>query len=283
VADVNGTTFLPGTSIEIVRDVRLSTPPRFALFDFDGTLSLIREGWPEVMIPLLVESLIDATATSESEQDLTALVSGFVAELTGKQTIYQMFRLVEEIERRGGRPEDPQVYKDRFHAKLMERIETRRQQLRKGEVAAEAMLVPGAVAALHELRRRGFELFLASGTDEDFVKEEVELLGLSEFFGERVYGARDDYRSFSKQMVIERILAERDVKGETLLGLGDGYVEIDNIKSAGGTAIAIASDEKGRSGKPDPWKRERLIRVGADVVLPDFSEFATLCRHLWGE
>ena len=28
---------------------------RSALFDFDGTLSLIREGWPQVMIPMMTE------------------------------------------------------------------------------------------------------------------------------------------------------------------------------------------------------------------------------------
>jgi len=27
------------------------------LLDFDGTLSLIREGWPEVMLPMFVEFL----------------------------------------------------------------------------------------------------------------------------------------------------------------------------------------------------------------------------------
>src|ERR1700676_5452228 len=27
------------------------------LFDFDGTLSLIRQGWPEVMVPMFVEAL----------------------------------------------------------------------------------------------------------------------------------------------------------------------------------------------------------------------------------
>ena len=28
------------------------------LFDFDGTLSLIRQGWPEVMVPMFVEMLL---------------------------------------------------------------------------------------------------------------------------------------------------------------------------------------------------------------------------------
>jgi hypothetical protein len=58
-------------------------------------------------------------------------------------------------------------------------------------------------------------------------------------------------------------------------------VEIDNVKGAGGTAIAVASDEAGRSGKPDQWKRDRLIGVGADVVIPDFRDFAALCDYLW--
>ena len=36
--------FLPGTSIEIFSDGRGDLPPAYALFDFDGTLSLVREG-----------------------------------------------------------------------------------------------------------------------------------------------------------------------------------------------------------------------------------------------
>ena len=42
-------------------DIRSSFAPRpgisHVLFDFDGTLSLIREGWPEVMVPMFVEML----------------------------------------------------------------------------------------------------------------------------------------------------------------------------------------------------------------------------------
>ncbi len=50
--------FLPGTSIEIVREVDRAARFRHVLFDFDGTLSLIREGWPEVMVPMMVEVLV---------------------------------------------------------------------------------------------------------------------------------------------------------------------------------------------------------------------------------
>ena len=142
------------------------------------------------------------------------------------------------------------------------------------------MLVPGSRALLDELRSRGVALYVASGTDEPYVIEEVRLLKLDGYFGPHVYGARDDYRAFSKAMVIDRILKENRVPGAQLLGFGDGYVEIQNIKAVGGIAVAVASDEAARSGKPDAWKRDRLIGAGADVVIPDYSEYRTLLDYL---
>ena len=120
-------------------------------------------------------------------------------------------------------------------------------------------------------------------TDEDYVKEEVELLTLSPFFGEHVYGAVADYQSFSKAQVIQRSLETNQVEGDQLLGFGDGYVEIENVKSVGGIAVAVASDEQHRSGKADEWKRNRLIGVGADVVIPDYREYEPLLSYLWQE
>ncbi len=81
--------------------------------------------------------------------------------------------------------------------------------------------------------------------------------------------------------MIERILRENRLDGASLLGFGDGYVEIQNIKTAGGTAVAVASDEAGRSGRPDPWKRDRLIGAGADIVIPDFRDYGPLLEYLW--
>ncbi len=272
--------FLSGTSIEIVHTIRLAKPPQYVIFDFDGTLSLIREGWPKVMVPMMVEFLLD-TNTDETELQLQRLVHEFVMELNGKQTIYQMIRLAEEIKLRGGEPRDPLAYKRIYHDRLMERIATRRESLRSGAIAPEQLLVPGSCELLCQLQEQQANLYLASGTDEQFVREEVQLLRLDPFFGDHIYGARDDYKAFSKAMVIRRILAENHVAGERLLGFGDGYVEIENVKAAGGTAVAVASDEAGRSGQPDPWKRQRLIGVGADLVIPDFRESDQLIAFLY--
>jgi phosphoglycolate phosphatase len=282
VGDVGPTHFLPGSSVEIVRRLDRSAPPRHVLFDFDGTLSLIRQGWPEVMVPMMVE-VLQATGTDESPQALDDLVFEFVMQLNGKQTIYQMIRLAEEVSKRGGRPEEPLVYKQIYHDRLMGRISGRCEALRCGRTAREEMLVPHSLEILEGLRRRGVELYVASGTDERYVLDEARLLGLDDYFGSHIYGALDDYTTFSKAKVIGRILSENRVEGASLLGFGDGYVEIRNVKSAGGTAVAVASDEAGRSGKPDPWKRDRLIGIGADLVIPDYQDWQVLLRYLWNE
>lgn len=282
VHEIGPTEWLPETGVEIISPVVLDRPPQHVLFDFDGTLSLIREGWPEVMIPMMVE-ILQATGTKEPAEELYAICSDFVTNLTGKQTIYQMIRLAEEITKRGGQPEDPAVYKQMYIDRLMVRIADRREGLRSGRIDARDMLVPYSLELLESLKQRGATLYVASGTDEPHVIEEVELLGLDKFFGRHVYGAQDDYRSFSKAQVIERILRENDLKGGLLLGFGDGYVEIRDVKRVGGTAVAVASDEAGRSGKPDPWKRDRLIGAGADLVIADYRDFDPLLDYIWGK
>ena len=272
--------YLPGTSIEIVRELELAAPPEHVLFDFDGTLSLIREGWPEVMVPMMIE-VLEGTGTNEPPDALYKLVYDFVMELTGKQTIYQMIRLADEVTKRGGIPKPPAEYKQMYHDRLMERISSRRADLQSGRIPPEDMVVPGSIDLLRALHAKGLNLYLASGTDEQYVREEVALLGLDGYFNGHVYGAVDDYKTFSKAHVIRRILDVNKVDGSKLLGFGDGYVEIQNVKEVGGLAVAVASDEANRSGQPDTWKRDRLVNVGADLVVPDYREFPQLLDYIW--
>lgn len=252
---------------------------RSVMFDFDGTLSLIREGWPQVMIPLMVETLRQ-TGTPESDEDLTAAVEEFVMRLNGRQTIYQMIQLADEVRRRGGTPCDPLEYKHRYHDRLMARIEGRLADLESGRVAAERWTVPGSHALLEALRRRGVTLYLASGTDLKYVRREAELLGVADYFGPHIYGALDDYRTFSKAMIIERILRDEGLAGDELLGFGDGFVEIAEVRKAGGVAVAVASDEVARQGV-NAWKRDRLVNAGADIVVPEYRRGERLLDWLF--
>jgi phosphoglycolate phosphatase-like HAD superfamily hydrolase len=252
------------------------------LFDFDGTLSLVRQGWPEVMVPMFTEFL--PALAGEAEDDRRRMAFEDIMRLNGKQTIYQMIQLAQRVRERGGQPKEPLWYKHEYLRRLNLRIDDRLSGLKAGTIAPDQLLVHGARPLLENLCRRGLPLYLASGTDEIFVKQEAELLGLSIYFGRRIYGAQDDYKTFSKKMVIERIIRENEIRGEQLLSFGDGYVEIQNTKEAGGLAVAVASDEAHNgSGHMDPWKRERLAGVGADVVIPDFRDAATLLELILGQ
>src|SRR4029450_11938977 len=156
---------------------------RSVLFDFDGTLSLIREGWPQVMIPMMVGILKD-TGTPEDDSTLTRQGGEFVMRLNGRQTIYQMIQLAEEVKQRGGRPLDPLAYKTRYHDLLRQRIRGRLDARARGGATPPEWTVPGSHAILDELRRRGLALYLASGTDVAFVRSGAELVGLAPDLGE---------------------------------------------------------------------------------------------------
>ena len=269
------------TDVEILRTDFPRGRFRFAVFDFDGTLSLIREGWPQTMIPMMVE-VLRQTGTAEDDATLAAHVEDFVMRLNGRQTIYQMIHLADEVTKRGGQPLEPLAYKHEYHARLMRRIQGRLDALASGQATADDWTVPGSHAFLTRLQARGLTLYLASGTDIVFVKREAELLGLSQFFGSHIYGALDDYQNFSKKMIIERILKENNLRGEELLGFGDGFVEIEEVKRVGGVAVAVASDEVNRQGI-HAWKRDRLVRAGADLVVGDYRQSDWLMRTLFDE
>ncbi len=233
------------------------------------------------MVPMMVEVLA-ATGSGEPAEALRKLVFDFVMQLNGKQTIYQMIRLAEEVRRRGGTPQEPLVYKQRYHQRLMERIAGRREGLRTGRTGPEAMLVAGAGAAGGTLPPRGASL-PGQRHRRALRARRGAIAGAGRILRTLDLRRRDDYQTFSKAMVIERIIREHHAEGRALLGFGDGYVEIQNVKAAGGTAVAVATDEAGRSGRPDPWKRDRLIGAGADLVIPDFRDWPRLVPYLWGE
>lgn len=267
--------------IETLRSDAHAHNARVALFDFDGTLSLVRSGWVEVMVPMMVEILADLKS-GESEEQLNAIVLEYVGRLTGRQTIYQMIEFAEQIAKRGGKPEDPLVYKHMYLDRLMVKIKSRIDDLEAGRVSPDRWLVPGSIELLEGLRERGLELYLASGTDDKYVKHEAQILGLNPYFGEHIYGALDDYKSFSKAILIKRLIDSAAHRGDQFLGIGDGYVEIENVKSVGGVTLGVASDEP-ECAKVDDWKRDRLAKVGADWIVPHFKPVPELLKTLFPE
>jgi phosphoglycolate phosphatase-like HAD superfamily hydrolase len=253
---------------------------RAVLFDFDGTLSLIREGWDRIMVPMMVEYLL-RTGSPESNDDLGVLVEEFVMALNGRPAIFQMARLAEEIRARGGVPDDPITYLGEYDARLLRVVDERTREIRAGRVPPARWAVPGSHGLLENLRRRGVKLYLASGTQLRFVRPEAELLELTPYFGPEVNAPDGNDTTFSKRGVIDRILTENGIRGAELLSFGDGVVETEEVRNVGGTAVAVASDLE--PGGINASKRNRLVPAGADVVIPDYRAADRLLSWLFAD
>jgi phosphoglycolate phosphatase-like HAD superfamily hydrolase len=274
----NNRIYLPNTHIEIITPELAQVTPRRAVFDFDGTISLIREGWQEEMISLMVKTL-RATPRAEDEASLVHLMRGYVARSTGQHTIQQMKYLGQEVRRRGGQPKPPAAYKQDYLAMLHRRVDGRKTRLKSGQVDRVELTVPGVLELLAALQRHGLSCTLASGTDELFVIEEAILLGVAHYFDGGIYGARDDGQAISKKRVIEKILRNQRLHASELLVIGDGPDEITHAATAGCIAVGVASNETERKGINE-IKREQLIEAGANLIIPDFREYRILLQYL---
>lgn len=277
----NGRTYLPNTHIEIISPHLPCAQPRHVLFDFDGTVSLIREGWQQLMIELMLEFLLD-TPEAEDEPTLRCKVTDLVLHSTGRPTIDQMTFLADEVTQRGGLGHDPHMYKRLFLDRLLARVNERLTGLRRGQFDPADLTVPGVIELLAELKRRKIVCHLASGTEKEAVVTETAALGLAGYFEDRIYGPQDSGPVFSKKFVIEGILEAYGLAGCELISCGDGKVEIEYTAQAGGIAVGVASDEVERQGVNET-KRLQLIQAGANLIIPDFRESEVLVRYLIGE
>jgi rfaE bifunctional protein kinase chain/domain len=286
-SDLRRARYHESTQIELV-DLSLHDRPaiRHAVFDHDGTLSTLRQGWEQIMQPMMMRAILGecyATVDRAVFERVLNEVDRYIDQTTGVQTLTQMIGLVELVRQWSFVPDedllDMHGYKKLYNASLLEMVHERLRILRLGELSINDFHIKSAHALMTSLRDAGVRLYLASGTDEADVKAEAEALGFAEFFGERIYGATGDVTVDPKKKVIERILRENNLSGPELAVFGDGPVEIRLARQAAGVAVGVASDEVRRWGL-STVKRTRLIRAGASVIVPDYSQLPQLLRLL---
>ena len=269
-------------SVELVNPGVRRGAFKVALFDFDGTLSLIREGWPRVMVDLMLDRLREQRLITEPEAECAAHVEAFVMALNGHPTARQMERFAQDVTARGGTPAEPAAYLQQYLDALMGVVRGRWESLESKRAQPSEWVVPNAHGVLRSLQERGVPLFVASGTDLAHVSREVELLELTPYVGGRVSAPKDNDASFRKRDVIEKVVRELGVRGEELIGFGDGVVETQEVKRAGGVAVGVASSEAGVRGV-NATKRGTLIGAGADLIIPDYEHAPELLAWLWSK
>ena len=270
-----------GTRIEIIGNPPTNLQIKYAIFDHDGTISTLRQGWEEVMEPMMIRAVLgdQFEHADESLYHKTATrVRRHIDQTTGVQTLVQMQGLLEIVREFGIVPPermlDTHGYKDIYNRALMRRVRERMARLKSGELTREDFAVKNAIPFLEALNDASIQCFLASGTDQDDVRAEAEAMGYAPLFADRIYGAVGDVSKEAKRMVLDRILANVGDPGK-LVTFGDGPVEIRETRRRGALAVGVASDEVHRFGL-NPAKRTRLVRAGAQVIVPDFSQMASL-------
>jgi len=289
--DIRQARYIEGTEIEVCGDMNIITSGKIkhAVFDHDGTISTLRQGWEAIMEPVMIRAILGdqyETADETLYHKVRNRVLEFIEATTGMQTIVQMEGLVALVKEFGIVPEsqilDKFGYKEIYNNALMEMVNKRMAKLKRGELDATDFTVKGAVDFLKALRDHGVTLYLASGTDREDVEREAKSLGYADLFNGGIYGAVGDIKKYSKKIVIEKIMNENQLSGVELLVVGDGPVEIRECRKRDGIAIGVASDEIRRHGL-NTRKRTRLIKAGAQLVIPDYSQKHHLLTILFPE
>lgn len=289
--DLRQANYLPNTEIELCYSVVISNLGniRHAVFDNDGTISTLRQGWEKIMEPVMIKAILGEkyeTADNKLYRNVRKRVVEYIDMSTGIQTIVQMEGLVQMVDEfnivpKEGIP-DKFGYKEIYNDALMEMVTERLGKLKTGQLNVDDFTVKGAVGFLKALKEKGVKLYLASGTDKEDVINEAEVLGYADLFDGGIHGSVGDINKYSKKMVIDKIISENNLEGNELVVFGDGPVEIKECIKFDGIAIGIASDEIRRYGL-NQEKRTRLIKSGAHIIVPDFSQPDKLLNLLFNK
>ena len=285
--DIRHAKYYRNSEIEIVNRLNEDLKIRFAIFDHDGTISTLREGWEEIMAPMMIKAVLGEHFQEADEalyHKVLLRITEFIDKTTGIQTLVQMKGLVDIVREFDCVPEEKILdefgYKKIYNENLLRMVKTREKKILNGELTLEDFTLKNAVILLQALYKAGIKLFLASGTDEDDVKNEARILGYDHLFEGRIYGAVGDVNKEAKKIVLDRIL---DMIGNSGSGqkvtVGDGPVEIRETRKRGGITIGVASNEVKRHSLNET-KRTRLIKAGADLIIPDFSQLSILLKVL---
>jgi bifunctional ADP-heptose synthase (sugar kinase/adenylyltransferase)/phosphoglycolate phosphatase-like HAD superfamily hydrolase len=285
--DMRMAVYAPDTEIEIAEPLPAEFSPGHAIFDHDGTISTLREGWEAVMAPMMMKAILGpahATAERDVVERVEAQVDDFIDKTTGIQTLRQMHGLAGMVRAAGFVPAaeilDAAGYKRIYNDALMQLVNDRLARLQRGELGVGDFTLKNAVPLLERLAAAKVKLYLASGTDEQDVIREAEALGYAPLFEGRIYGASHDMTHDAKRMVLDRILREIGPGNSArIVTFGDGPVEIRETRKRGGLAVGVASDEVRRFGL-NGEKRARLIRAGANLVTADYAQLPALLNLL---
>ncbi len=288
--DIREAVYLNNSSIELIT-LKKTPLPKVVIFDHDGTISTLRQGWEPIMKDTALKAVLGKFSESASLEEISAVkiaVVEMIEKTTGIQTIIQMHYLRDMVKSFGFVPEGEILtaleYKEIYNDKLLLMVSARLELFKNGMLNLDDVTMKGAIMFLKRLKGKGIPIYLASGTDQEDVRKEAADLGYADYFDGGIFGSVGDVKYDPKRMVMEKIIKSlpSHIKPEECYVFGDGPVEMREAAKRGFTGIGLVSDEKQRFGI-NPDKRSRLILGGAQALIPDFSWIPALTEYMGWE
>ena len=124
-----------------------------AVFDFDGTLSWLRHGWPELMCQVFLPYY--PRRADESVEEVQHLLTAEILSGNGLPSIFQMRKFVERVHARGVKVSSPEELLHEYQSRLDRIIAERSELISRKTAQVDDFVVFGARRMLDLLERRG--------------------------------------------------------------------------------------------------------------------------------
>ncbi len=130
--DMRHARYLENTEIEIIHTWNEKPVIEYAIFDHDGTISTLREGWELIMAPVMIKAILGNKYQDADEslfQNVKTRVAEFIDRTTGIQTLVQMKGLIGLIKEFGCVPDSDMLnefgYKKIYNDELLKMVKVR--------------------------------------------------------------------------------------------------------------------------------------------------------------
>jgi len=261
---------LENAGLEIVKDVKRGGF-KVAVFDWDGTLSLIRAEWPRILSSLIAEIIAGRLSPEDDPveiiRDDTKSVRAYLKETAGAPTLDQIKGYLERnnhLEHLKDKDLDrlSRTWLDEYNRRLNRFVEE--EVVPKAGDNPEDYRVAGALKFVKKFREQGIKCYVLSGGNEkDLNDTDVPLLGFDGLF-ELVLGTdgtiERELGSYDKGVGLEWIMKREGIEdpGEVVV-IGDGAAEISFARKLGIPSVALI--EEG-----DLIGRQLFLNTGANYV-----------------
>ncbi|MCL5772006.1 MAG: PfkB family carbohydrate kinase, partial [Actinobacteria bacterium] len=196
--DIRKARYYSSSKIEVCYD-RKKIPLgkiKHAVFDNDGTISTLRQGWESIMEEVMIKSILGDKYYSVKPDifsNVTEKVRNYIDKSTGILTILQMEALADIVLQSGFILREKILnkfeYKEIYNKAILKLVDERIRRINLGELDKNDFIIKGSIRFLELLREKGFILYLVSGTDLTDVLRESKELGYDYLFNGGIFGA----------------------------------------------------------------------------------------------